>query len=127
MNDLTRPEVDAKLAASEAKLEARLANFDANLKSGFADLRSDMARTQADVHANASQLRAEMARMQTDAHKNTADLIRWGVGIGIAGVAATVGLLTYMTKFPAPGQSQATTPIVVYVQPPAPAAEPKAK
>lgn len=111
MTDLTRQEVDAKLAASEAKLDARLANFDTSIKTGFADLRSDLAR------------------MQSEVHKGTADLIKWGVGFAVAIVGATVGLLTFINKAsdkPPSPPVQAQPPIVIYAQP-APAAELQAK
>lgn len=80
MTDLTRQEVDAKLAASEAKVDARLANFDTSIKTGFADMR------------------IEMVKLQAEMHKNTADLIRWAIGLALAIIGATVGLLTYINK-----------------------------
>ena len=73
MTDLSRPEVDAKMAASEARVDARLANFDMTMKTGLAELRAEM-------------------------HKTAADLLKWGAGIAFAAVATTVGLLSYLNK-----------------------------
>jgi hypothetical protein len=71
---------DAQLAASEARVDARLANFDTSIKTGFAEMRADMARLQSEIH------------------KNTSDLIKWGIGLAIAIVGMTVGLLSLMNK-----------------------------
>lgn len=97
-SDLTRPEIDARfkesganLAAAEAKVDARLANFDTSIKTGFAEMRADMAKMSGDI-------RVEMANIRTDVHRNTVELIKWTVGIAIAGVGMTVGLLTYINK-----------------------------
>jgi hypothetical protein len=111
MTDLSRPEIDAMLDASEARLAARLAHFDASIKTGFAELRADMAK------------------MQIDAHKNTADLFKWGIGFAIAIVGSTVGLITFINKAnekpvlaPAPIQ-----PIIIYTQPTPPGETPNWK
>jgi hypothetical protein len=80
MSDVTREEVDAKLAAAEARIDARLANLEMIVRAGFAELRAEMA-----------QLRVEM-------HKNTANLIKWGVALAIAVVGLNVGLITFVTR-----------------------------
>jgi hypothetical protein len=117
MTDLTRQEVDAKIAASEAKIDARLANFDASIKTGFADVRVGFA-----------EMRTEMAKLQTEMHKNTSDLIKWGLGIAIAIIGATVGLLTYINKAShhsvpviQPSAVSSSQPVVPQPTPPAPA------
>jgi len=78
MTDLTRQEVDAKLAQNKAELEARLANFDTSIKTGFAEMRTDMAK------------------MQGEMHKNTSDLIKWGVVTALGFATATVAILTFV-------------------------------
>lgn len=88
MSDVTREEVDAKLTAVKAEVYARLADFEGIVKTGFAELRAEMAVLRAEM-------RAEM-------HKNTADLIKWAIGLAIAVVGLTVGLLTYFSKAPQP-------------------------
>ncbi len=50
MTDLTRQEVDAKLAQNKAEVDARLANFDTSIKTGFADARAEMSELRADMH-----------------------------------------------------------------------------
>jgi uncharacterized protein YdhG (YjbR/CyaY superfamily) len=101
MTDLTRQEVDAKLAASEAKVDARLANFDTSIKTGFAELR------------------AEMADMRAEAHKGTADIIKWGILTALGFATATVSILTFVINNVVPKQAaQPTTqpaPIVITV------------
>lgn len=105
MTDLTREEVDAKLAASEAKVDARLANFDTSVKAGFADMRASFADLRAsfadlrtDMATQTSEMRTQMAEMRTEMHKNTVDLIKWGVGVGLAFVAVTISVLTFVVK-----------------------------
>lgn len=112
MSDLTRQEVEARIEASEAKVDARLANFDTSIKTGFADLRADMAK------------------MQSEVHKSNTDHIKWGVMFAVAIVGSTVGLLTFINKAsekPLSPTAQAPAPIVIYAQPqaapPPPAAE----
>ena len=91
MTDRSRQEVDAKLAASEAKVDARLANFDTTMKTGFAELRAEI-------------------------HKTAADLLKWGAGIAFASVATTVGLLTYLNRAAEkPAVAPAQVPIIIAV------------
>jgi hypothetical protein len=98
MTDLTRQEVDAKLAASEAKADGRLANFDTSIKTGFAELR------------------AEMADMRAEAHKSTGDIIKWGIVTALGFATATVAILTFMINNAGPKQPAAQqAPIVITV------------
>jgi hypothetical protein len=141
MTDLTRQEVDAKLTASEAKVDARLANFDTSIKTGFAELSAAMQKQSSELAAaiakqaattekqtdtlriemakQSGDVRTEMAAIRAEMHKGTADLLKWGAGIAFAAVASTVGLLTYINKStdkPAPqAAAQAATPLVVAV------------
>jgi hypothetical protein len=73
MSDITREEVDAKLAAVEARIEARLVNLEMIVRTGFAELRTEM-------------------------HKNTATLIKWGVGLAFAVIGLNVGLITLVSR-----------------------------
>ncbi len=97
MTDLTRQEVDSKLAESEAKVDARLANFSTTMKTGFAELRAEMQA-----------LRAEM-------HKTAAELLKWGAGIAFAAVATTVGLLSYLNKAAEKPAPPPQVPIIIFV------------
>jgi hypothetical protein len=73
MSEMTREEVDAKLAAVEARIETRMANLEMVVKIGFAELRAEMQR-------------------------NNANLIKWGVGLAVAIVGLNFGLLTLVMK-----------------------------
>ena len=97
MSDLSRSEVDAKFAASEAKVDACLANFDTTMRTGFAELRAEL-----------HELRAEM-------HKSAADLLKWGAGIAFAAVATTVGLLSYLNKATEQPAAPPQVPIIINV------------
>jgi len=142
MTDLTRQQVTDMLTASEAKVEARLANFDTSVKTGFADLRTEFAGVRADMAKQNGDFRADMAKLQAEVHKNTADLIKWAIGLAVAIVGMTVGLLTFINKSaekPAPPavQASAPAPTIIAVPPgssvlsapqaPAAAAPPPAK
>jgi len=130
MTDLTRQQVTDMLAASEAKVDARLANFDTSIKTGFAELATAMAKQSAAMEKQTDALRVEMAKQSGDVrsemaairaemHKGTADLLKWGAGIAFAAVASTVGLLTYINKTTdkptAQPLSQVQSPLVVAV------------
>gem|GEM_PF-6014699 len=133
MTDLTRQQVTDMLTASEAKVDARLANFDTSIKAGFADLAAAMAKQGAAMEKQTDALRVEMAKQSGDVrsemaairaemHKGTADLLKWGATIAFAAVASTVGMLTYLNKTtekPAasstPSAAQAQAPIIVAV------------
>jgi hypothetical protein len=85
MTDLTRPEIDARFkeadaknVASEARIDARLANFDTSIKTGFAELR------------------VEMAKARADSHKDMLDIIRWMIGTGIALAGTTIAVLAFV-------------------------------
>jgi hypothetical protein len=101
MTDINRQQVADMLGASEAKVDARLANFDASIKTGFAELR------------------AEMADMRAEAHKGTVDIIKWVVGTVLGVATATVSILTFVINNAAPKPpAQPTTqpaPIVITV------------
>lgn len=98
MTDLTRQEVDAKLAASEAKVDALLANVDTSIRIGFAELR------------------AEMANMRAETRKSTADIIQVGNCDGVGLCNSHVTILTLMINnagLKQPAAQQA--PIVITV------------
>lgn len=87
MAEMNREEVDAKLAATEARVEARIANLETIVKTGFADVRTQMA-----------ELRQEMAELRTDLSKAIVSIIKWGVALSLAVVGTTVGLLHFISK-----------------------------
>jgi len=106
MSDLSRQELKAELAASEAKVDARLANFDTSVKTGFAELRTDFAK------------------MQSEMHKNTTDLIKWGIVTALGFATATIAILTFVINNAVPKAPAAAVshpaPIVITVPSPAP-------
>jgi len=82
MTDLTRQEMDAKLAQNKAEVDARLANFDTSIKTGFADLRAEFAA-----------LRTEIADGRTDAAKQSHDSIRWVIATVFATISVGVAII----------------------------------
>lgn len=115
MTDLTRQEVDAKLAQNKAEVEARLANFDTSVKSGFADLRAEFAG-----------LRTEMAKMQGGFEKQSHDSTKWIIGSVFAMLSlsvAIIGVMINLNKGDKP-QAPAPAPVVIYAQP-APSSAPQ--
>lgn len=116
MTDLTRQELKAELAASEAKVDARLANFDVSVKTGFADLRAEFAG-----------LRADMAKMRGETEKQSHDSTKWIVGSVFAMLSLSVAILAAIINFnkgdrgPSSASAQ-PAPIVITV--PGPAASP---
>lgn len=110
MTDLTRQEVDAKLAQNKAEVDARLANFDTSIKTGFAEAR------------------AEAAELRADMHKMHAEIKSWTLAtmITIIGtmLAAVFGVATIFNNANKPATAtQAPQPVVIYAQPaPAPQA-----
>jgi hypothetical protein len=92
MTDITREEVDAKPAAVEAKVEARLAHLEMIVRTGFAEVRAEMAAMRTEM----AQMRTEMAGMRTEMHKTIAALIKWAFALAVAIVSTTVGLLTHL-------------------------------
>lgn len=108
MTDLTRQEVDAKLAQNKAEVDARLANFDTSVKTGFAELRAEFAG-----------LRTEMAKMQGGFEKQSHDSTKWIIGSVFAMLSLSVAIIGVMINLnkgdKSPGPQPA--PIVVYSQP----------
>lgn len=123
MSTPTSDEMRSALEAAEARVDARLANFDTSVKTGFAEMLAQFADLRAEMSKQFADVRAEMANFRAEMHRGLADLRKWGSGIALAAVAATVGLVTYLGKSagrPPPGPAAAL--IVIYVQPqPAPA------
>ncbi|MGZ5202527.1 MAG: hypothetical protein ACXWKJ_16390 [Telluria sp.] len=89
MTDISREETDAKLATVEARVDARLASLEATMKAGFAEIHVQMAEMRAEMRTQAAELRVEL-------HKSIASLIKWGMGMAVAVIGMTVGLLTYL-------------------------------
>lgn len=102
MTDLTRQEVDAKLAQNKAEVEARLANFDTSVKTGFADLRAEFAG-----------LRTEIANMRTDTAKQNHESLKWIIGSIFAMLSISVAIIGVMINFSKAGKDQnaASAPI----------------
>jgi hypothetical protein len=112
MTDMTRPEIDAKFAASEAKLDVRLANIETSLKTGFSDLRAEM--------------RTEIANLRTEFHKSAVDIIKWGIVTALGFATVTVSILTFVINNA--GRQAAPQPVPIIITVPgaivAPAAPP---
>jgi hypothetical protein len=97
MTDMTRPEMDARLEASEAKVDARLATFEKSVKTGFAELR------------------AEMADLRTEIHKSAADIIKWGIITALGLATATVSILTFVINNAGRQTAPQSVPIIITV------------
>jgi hypothetical protein len=113
MTDLTRHEVDAKLAAAEARGEARTAKFELDIKSGFADLRTEFA-----------QVRAEMANDRAASTKQSNESQRFIITAVFAMISIAVAVIGAMINF-SKGDKPASVPpapIVIYAPPAATAA-----
>lgn len=102
MTDLNRQQVTDMLERSEAKVDARLANFDTSVKTGFADLRAEFAEMRAEMAKQTGEMRAEMANVRADSHKATTEVTRWVVGFGIAILGAIFAFAKVADKAPAP-------------------------
>ena len=85
INDLSRQEVDAKIAVVEANVETRIANHETFIKTGFAELRLEMA-----------EFRLAMAGLRVEMHKNTVSIIKWVIGTMFAFSALTIGTVIHV-------------------------------
>ena len=92
MDDLTRHEVDAKIAAVEAKVENRLINLETFVKTGFAEQSAQFA----ELRIQFAELRTQFADLRADMHKNTITIIKWGFATMLAFSALTIGVVTYV-------------------------------
>jgi len=108
MTDLTRQEVDAKLAQNKAEIDARLANFDTSVKTGFADLRTEFAH-----------LRTEMQKTRGDFERQSHDSTKWIIGsvFGMISLAvAIIGVMINLNKAEKPtAPATPPAPIVITV------------
>jgi hypothetical protein len=114
MTDLTRQEVDAKLAQNKAELDARLANFDTSVKTGFADVKTGFA-----------ELKTEMQKMRGDFEKQSHDSTKWIIGsvFGMISLGvAIIGVMININKGEKPTPAAQAAPIVITI--PAAAATP---
>ena len=107
MTDLNRQQVTDMLAASEAKVDARLANFDTSIKTGFADLATAMARQAAamekqtdalrvELAKQSGDLRTEMANGRADATKQNSDSMRWIILAVFTMISISVAIIGVM-------------------------------
>lgn len=56
MSEMSRDEIQARLDASEAKVDARLASFDATMRQGLSDIRLEMAGMRGDIQVVQTEL-----------------------------------------------------------------------
>lgn len=110
MSELSRQQVTDMLSASEAKVEARLANFDTSIKTGFADLATAMAKHAAAMEKQTDSLRLEMAKQsgdlrtemangRADATKQNSDSTRWIVLAVFTMLSISVAIIGVMINF----------------------------
>jgi hypothetical protein len=115
MNEITRQEVDAKIAASEARTEARIAHLDAVVKTGFAEIRAEFAEIRAEfakVRAEIADLRADMAQGLAEVHQRITDIVKWAVTTALGIAVAVVAILSFVintaaARWAPPAQSPA--------------------
>ncbi|NHZ41021.1 hypothetical protein [Massilia aquatica] len=131
MTDLTRQEVDAKIAAleaknatSEARVDARLANFDTSVKTGFAELRTSFAELRTDMAAQNGKIQTQMTELRAEMHKGTVDIIKWVIGVGLASIGAMFTISRMTEKPPAQAAAQAAPFIITIPQAATPATTP---
>lgn len=126
MTDINRQQVADMLSASEAKVDARLANFDTSVKTGFADVKTGFA-----------ELKTEMQKMRGDFEKQSHDSTKWIIGsvFGMISLGvAIIGVMINLNKGEKPAPAAQAAPIVITIpgaaavppQAPAPA-QPRAK
>lgn len=107
MTDINRQQVADMLAASEAKVDARLANFDTSVKTGFAELK------------------VEIQKMRGDFEKQSHDSTKWIIGsvFGMISLAvAVIGVMINLNKAEKPAAAAQPAPIIITVPGAAPAA-----
>lgn len=113
MTDLTRQEVDAKLAANRAEVDARLANFDTSVKTGFAELK------------------VEIQKMRGDIEKQSHDSTKWIIGSVFGMVSLAVAIIGVMINLNKAEKSPAPQPAPIIITVPgatsAPVQAPAAK
>ena len=90
MTDLPRQEVDAKLAANKAEVDARLAQFDTSIQTGFAGIRADFAEMRMDI----ANLRADTSRQLSEFSFKIIGAVAGIVSIGVA----AIGIMINMNK-----------------------------
>jgi hypothetical protein len=98
----SRPEIEAQIAASEARGSTRLAEALGEMRTGLADTRGEMRTGFADVRAAFAELRGEMregfarTNERLDAvEKSTGGIKTTVIGTGIAVVAIVIAVLAY--------------------------------
>jgi len=109
MTDINRQQVADMLAASEAKVDARLANFDTSVKTGFADLKTGFA-----------EMKTEMQKMRGDFEKQSHDSTKWIIGsvFGMISLGvAIIGVMINLNKAEKPAAAPAQPAAVVITVP----------
>lgn len=107
MTDINRQQVADMLSASEAKVDARLANFDTSVKTGFADVKTGFA-----------ELKTEMQKMRGDFEKQSHDSTKWIIGSVFGMISLGVAIIGVMINLnkgdkPAPTAQPGTVVITV--------------
>jgi hypothetical protein len=116
MNGLTREEVAAQQASTEARVEVKLTSLEKKVDVGFANVDTRFAN----VDAGFASVDANFARVRADMEKLKADLVQWMVGLTIAASATAITVMTFVLNHAvpkAPVQQAAAAPIVIYLPP----------
>jgi hypothetical protein len=96
-----RPEIEAQIAASEARGSTRLAEALGEMRVGFADVRTGFAEVRtgfAEVRTEFAEVRASIATLASRleaVEKSTAGIKPTVIGTGIAVVAVVISVLAY--------------------------------
>ena len=107
MTDINRQQVADMLSASEAKVDARLANFDTSIKTGFADVKTGFA-----------ELKTEMQKMRADFEKQSHDSTKWIIGsvFGMISLGvAIIGVMINLNKGEKPPSAPQSGTVVITV------------
>lgn len=114
MSTPSKDEMKSALEASEARVDARLANFETSVKTGFAELRTSFAEVRTDMATQNGQIQTQLAEMRSEMHKGTIDIIKWVIGVGLASAGAMFSVSKMLEKPPVQAVTQ-PAPIIIAV------------
>ncbi|HZV65030.1 MAG TPA: hypothetical protein VFG03_09010 [Telluria sp.] len=114
MDAPSREEMDAKIEASETRIDYRLRSLEEKIETRFAQFETRFAQ----FETRFAQLELRFARFENEILRSMTGLVKWIVGTAIALGAAGITILAFVLNNAVPKSAPVAAPVVIYLTAP---------
>lgn len=91
-----RREMDARLKATQARVEQQLMEHTVETNKSFEGLRQEMANMYVEMKVQFAKIDTRFDAMHADIERGIAEVVKWVVGIFVAAMVAFVTVITFV-------------------------------